>query len=185
MKQFYFSIVIIKICRLFFLQRCLKRWYRGKNKGSILRGHQSFGSHYRPLEMKEKSSWGACLCLIWLLLSDAEQTAELGVMAREMCLQQPSRQPPARAGQLVVAEDMARTGQTRDQSCWHKASHFWQPLTLLRLWKGNSIWKQIWPKVFLINSSACGFWWIKKNTTQNKTISCPLRDYQVFLITFL
>lgn len=167
--------MIIKICRLFFY-KVVQRGIEGRTR-AVLSGDLD---HLLPVQTTgdegEKLTRGLlCLAsaLLWLLLSDAEQTAELeNIDGQRNVPAKPSRQPPARAGQLAVAGDLVRTGQTWDQSCWHTASHFWQPLTVLRLWKGSSIWEQIWPKVFPFNSSACGFWWIKKNhTEQNYCLS--------------
>lgn len=172
MKQSYFSIVTIKICRLFFF------FFTKLFKEVVLReeqGQYSQGTSVIWLPSQTTGDEGKKLMrglplphsdFSWAMQSKLQSWGT----ARETCLQQPSRQPPARAGQLVVAADMARTGQTQDQSCWHTASHFWQPLTLLGLGRGNSIWKQIWPKVFPFNSSACGFWRIKKNPHRTKLV---------------
>lgn len=154
----------------FFFYKVVQRG--GKNRAVFSGDISHLAPITDPWRWRNKAHEGLASASRWLLLSDAE----LGDSQRNMpAATQP--QPPARAGQLVVAEDTARTGLTRDQSCWHTASHFWQPLTRLRLRK------QIWPKVFPFNSSASGFWWIKK--THGTKLLLVLSGLIKCFITFL
>lgn len=68
-KQFYFSIMIIKIYRLVFQQsgskRCPGKEARYSQLQRAFRGPQSFGFHNRALggDGEAKSPRGACICL--------------------------------------------------------------------------------------------------------------------------